>query len=218
MILESFPEFWLCYKPEGVAVNDIDGEPGFISRLKQETGRDKLHPVHRLDAETSGLMLVALTTDANQIFSKLFQASLINKRYIAITRCPVGKKPKKKQGRIKGDMKNIRQGSYRLFETQVNPAITHFESTALVSRYRFVNLLPKTGKTHQLRVAMKAVGMPVVGDKRYGGEVSDRMYLHAYALSFDFKGQPYSFQCEPKSGELFKRLHFSELMSQGESV
>ena len=70
---------------------------------------------------------------------------------------------------------------------------------------------PKTGKTHQLRVAMKSLGSPILGDELYGGDKADRTYLHAYQLSFDYSGLKVQIKGTPineseKCGEIFQRF------------
>ncbi len=174
-----------------------------MTRLKQAYPHHCFHPVHRLDKLTSGLLLVALDSDTNRALSHMFQQQLIAKNYVAITRFGQGKSPKKKQGTIKGDMAQARDGSYKLLQTKVNPAHTDFVSVALQDRRRFVLLTPKTGKTHQLRVAMKSISMPILGDERYGGEAADRLYLHAFRLVFTLNGVEFIYQCRPKTGDYF---------------
>ena len=83
-------------------------------------------------------------------------------------------------------MGKARNGSYRLLRTLDNPAITRFWSRLDTSfGERLFLLKPHTGKTHQLRVAMKSLGAPIFGDTRYGGDEADRTYLHAWALEFN---------------------------------
>lgn len=62
---------------------------------------------------------------------------------------------------------------------------------------------PISGKTHQIRVALKSLGSPIIGDKRYKGSVSDRLYLHSYVLQFTYKNQFFNATCLPQTGKLF---------------
>ena len=160
------------------------------------------HPVHRLDKETTGLWLVALNSDANQALCRQFQERKVKKLYLAIT----SGKPNKKQGVIKGDMQRSRRSQWHLCRSQENPAITFFKSVGLGSGLRLVLCQPLTGKTHQIRVALKSLGSAIAGDRIYAAanaQQFDRLYLHAYALAFEWQGQFFSFQCEPNSGDLF---------------
>jgi len=148
------------------------------------------------------LILAKSSEDANSI-TKLFENREIQKFYLAIST----RKPKKKQGWIKGDMGSARRGSYKFLKTNDNPAVTQFISAALRTHERFFLLKPHTGKTHQIRVALKSIGSPIAGDMRYAAvedaKLEERGYLHAYALKFSLEGKEFSFICEPKEGERF---------------
>ncbi|SIS64592.1 tRNA pseudouridine32 synthase / 23S rRNA pseudouridine746 synthase [Thalassolituus maritimus] len=173
---------WLVLdKPAGQSFHSEDGEPGFFAAAEAALGQ-KLWPVHRLDKVTSGLVLVATSTESAAFLSQQFAERTTSKYYLALSR----QRPKKKQGIIKGDMGKARNGSYRLLRTLDNPAITRFWSRFDTSGgERLFLLKPHTGKTHQLRVAMKSLGAPILGDTRYGGDQADRTYLHAWALEFN---------------------------------
>ena len=76
-------------------------------------------------------------------------------------------------------------------------------------------LKPSTGKTHQIRVALKSVGAPIIGDRLYGGNLDtsiDRTYLHAFSLRFQLNGQEYSYLAPPKHGRLFLAPQVVELI------
>jgi tRNA pseudouridine32 synthase/23S rRNA pseudouridine746 synthase len=107
-------------------------------------------------------------------------------------------------------MKKARGGAWKLSRTMNNPAVTQFFSYSLDSGLRLFLLKPLTGKTHQLRVALKSLGSPVLGDPVYcrsasGVKSPDRGYLHAYALRFTLTEKSYSFAAQPDKG-----IHFSE--------
>jgi tRNA pseudouridine32 synthase/23S rRNA pseudouridine746 synthase len=86
-----------------------------------------------------------------------------------------------------------------LASTQINPAVTQFISQNCRPNERWFLLKPHTGKTHQLRVALKSLGAPIAGDRRYDAvekaQHEDRGYLHAYALRFEYDGEDYEFAC-----------------------
>lgn len=165
-----------------------------------DTSVIKLWPVHRLDKATSGLVIFAKSAKAAADFTPMFSQQEVTKHYIALA---LGK-PKKKQGWVKGDMEKGRNGSWLLARTQTNPAITQFTSCAIEvekkEAKRLYLIKPKTGKTHQIRVALKSIGCPILGDTRYKGEKSDRCYLHALALSFNWQGEVCNFKAEPEQG------------------
>ncbi len=190
-------------KPAGLNFHSEDGEAGVIAQLAAQLNCDSLFPVHRLDKMTSGILLVALNKATAQQFQQMFAAREVEKYYLAMT----DKKPKKKQGWVKGDMQPARNGSWKLSKTTLNPAITQFISVSTQPGERLFLLKPSTGKTHQLRVAMKSLGAPICGDSRYANkreaQQEDRGYLHAYALRFQLHEQNFEFVCPPNSGQRF---------------
>lgn len=207
-ILLTHGDFYLCYKPHDVNFHD-EGESGqgFFNRLKSQLN-ETIYPVHRLDKITSGIVIVARNKSAAQFFQQAFELGLIEKRYLAITKG----KPKKKQGTVAGDMGKSRNGAWRLLKTNNNPAITQFFSwgdSETQNRMRYFLLRPISGKTHQLRVALKSLGSPILGDTLYNGASSDRGYLHACQVQFDYNEQTVKHLVAPKSGE-----HFINLPSQ----
>jgi tRNA pseudouridine32 synthase/23S rRNA pseudouridine746 synthase len=136
----------------------------------------------------------------------MFSEGLIDKTYIAVAKG----KPKKKQGLIVGDMEKSRRGQWKLIPSTVNPARTRFYSILLDPKYRLYILKPITGKTHQLRVAMKSLSVPILGDRLYAAEDSDRVYLHAFCLKFSFKSKDFIFKLMPTTGEYFTRIRAEE--------
>ncbi len=174
----------------------------FINEIKKAFSCN-LYPVHRLDKITSGILLFAKTPDVARELGELFSQKKIKKTYLALS----NKRPHKKQGHIKGDLIKTRQGSYRLDRSLNNPSITSFKSISLEDRdkpLRLFILFPKTGKTHQLRVVMKSLGSPIIGDMRYGNDQADRAYLHCYSLEFELDGIKHFFKSYPKHGNYFE--------------
>ena len=104
-------------------------------------------------------------------------------------------------------MQKARNGAWKLCQSKENPAITRFESVSCEPNLRLFILKPQTGKTHQLRVAMKSLGSPILGDTLYGKNTEniDRTYLHAARLQFEFKGQAFDVFIPPKEGEWWHR-------------
>ncbi|AWB69033.1 TIGR01621 family pseudouridine synthase [Saccharobesus litoralis] len=196
--------FVIAYKPENVDFHDDsqNGNQGFFNQTKHELQLTELYPCHRLDKVTSGLIIFAKTLNAEHAFNELFKNKNIQKIYLAIS----DRKPSKKQGKVAGDMEKSRNSAWRLSRSQMNPAITHFNSIALTEGKRLFVLKPATGKTHQLRVMMKSLGSPICGDQLYKGTEVDRVYLHAYQLKFSLFGEDYTFSQFPNSGSWFLSL------------
>lgn len=209
-IIYEHQDWILCYKPAGLDFHDDQDVLGFMSVLKRQLDRPDLLPVHRLDKPTSGLILVAKNQTSCAQLCEAFAARHVEKYYLAV--CP--KTLKKKQGAIIGDMDKSRRGTFKLLKTRLNPAVTQFLSFSIGEGRRVCLLKPKTGKTHQLRVAMKSLSGAIEGDKAYGGSSLDRLYLHAYSISFEFEGQRYQFVEPPREGELFTSEPFLKLMPE----
>lgn len=208
-VIGDYPEFLLVNKPPGRDFHDSDGVMGFFNAVKLELGLSDLWPVHRLDKPTSGVLLMAKNKIAAHTLAELFAKQQISKCYLALAQG----KPKKKQGKVQGDMVRSRRGTWRLERSLSRPAITHFDSTSFSPGTRLYSLQPKTGKTHQLRVAMKSLSTPILGDSPYGGAISDRTYLHAYSLGFVYKAKRYFWQCIPQDGELFLSSEFRQSLA-----
>lgn len=103
-------------------------------------------------------------------------------------------------------MEKSRNGAWKLCHRKENPAVTQFSSISLEPSLRHFILQPTTGKTHQLRVAMKSLGSPILGDKLYAGSVADRVYLHAYQLEFEYENEQICVQAEPTSGHFWQKI------------
>ncbi len=200
------------HKPAGIPFHDRDEQEGLmvqIRRLMEEGALPAwgpLYPVHRLDAVTSGVLLLARSAEAARILGDAFAARRIQKLYVALSL----HKPSKKQGRIVGDMERSRRGTWKLLRSTEAPAITRFVSQHIADSQppvRLFLLKPETGKTHQIRVAMKSLGAPIFGDALYGGVeadcASDRVYLHAWRLQYDLFGESVEIVAPLSGGTLF---------------
>lgn len=212
-LIEHNEQFVIVDKMPGISFHTEEGVLGIVERVKAALGLSELYPVHRLDKITSGLLILARTEAANRELSALFRERLVEKYYLAIS----DHKPTKKQGAIKGDMERSRRKAWKLCKSTANPAITQFVSTSLEPGKRLYLVRPKTGKTHQIRVALKSISAPVMGDSIYSAEMAgqcDRGYLHAFALRFKFNQQDYCFICPPTEGKYFVSKTFSETIQQ----
>lgn len=196
-------DFIVFDKPAELNFHSEDSEAGFVVLASQQLNIEQLYSVHRLDKITSGLIILAKSSKVANQLTKLFEKKEIQKFYLALSL----RKPKKKQGWVKADMGSSRRGTYKLLQSKENPAITQFISCALQVKERFFLVKPHTGKTHQIRVALKSIGSPIAGDIRYANadeaKKEDRGYLHAYALSFVLNEEKFSFICKPSFGKRF---------------
>lgn len=158
--------------------------------------------VHRLDRDTSGILVLARGTAMHRLLSMAFAAREVDKRYVA----QVAGKPKQDSGEI--DLPIIVDWPNRP-KQHVNyvigkPSLTRYSllSHDDASNTSLLELEPVTGRTHQLRVHLSEIGHPILGDTLYGGGVAnsaERLLLHARLLSFShpFSNEPLQFICEP---------------------
>lgn len=198
-ILQQTDDFIVVHKPAGASVHKDQQTSGFVMQLCEFLGIEQLYPVHRLDKVTSGLMVLAKHSAAAAELSEQFRLRKVTKYYLALS----DKKPRRKQGAIVGDMEKARRGSWKLLKSKCNPAVTQFFSSSVKPGIRLFLLKPTTGKTHQLRVAMKSEGAPILGDPLYASSEADRAYLHAYYLSFSYQDKRYNFSCMPTISRYF---------------
>lgn len=195
-------DFIVINKPPGIGVHQEKQLEGVVTAMQKQLGFGKLWLVHRLDKVTSGLLVLGKSAESTARLSKLFAQRKIQKYYFAIS----DRKPKKKQGNVMGDMRVLRDGKWALSKTLNNPAIGQFFSCSMGNGFRFFVIKPHTGKTHQIRVMMKSLSSPILGDNLYTGSSNDRVYLHAYMLQFSDLGTDYQLRCFPQSGSHFKEL------------
>ncbi|MFW1677105.1 TIGR01621 family pseudouridine synthase [Pontibacter sp. JAM-7] len=200
-IIQETADFLVVDKAPGVAMHKDQAESGLVMQIKADLALSALLPVHRLDKVTSGVLLFAKHPQAASLLSQQFARREVEKFYLAIS----DQKPRRKQGLIVGDMERSRRGGWKLLRSRENPAITQFFSTSLSSGLRLFLLKPHTGKTHQLRVALKSEGAPILGDWQYhsASQGIDRTYLHAYSLQFHWDGQPVTVCSPPSNGQYF---------------
>jgi len=134
--------------------------------------------IHRLDRDTSGIMIGARNPETAKILQKQFADRKVKKIYYAI----LDGKPKLQTANIELPIER-NPSTPSTFRVGINgkPATTKYEVLDSSDEYSYVKLIPKTGRTHQLRVHMKYLNTPILGDRVYGKQ-SDRLFLHAYSL------------------------------------
>lgn len=142
--------------------------------------------VHRLDMDTSGLMVLALTTDAHKSLSGQFKNRTVKKQYLAVLEGIV----EKEQGEIKLPFRlDLTNRPYQIYDPVYGKwGITLWEKRVVTNYQTQILFTPITGRTHQLRVHAShpmGLGCPIVGDRLYGhGKPGERLLLHASYLSF----------------------------------
>ncbi|MBI2775588.1 RluA family pseudouridine synthase [Candidatus Dependentiae bacterium] len=201
-IIYEHKEFLIVAKPAGLMVHkpsayntDVTLVDWLLSRwqqLKMVGDQDRPGIVHRLDKDTSGLMVIPRTNYAHFKFSDLFKNRAIKKTYLAIVR---GHPDRTGSIDFPIDRDPITRNKMSHQSGQGRAALTHYKVLEYFTDTTLVEVLPVTGRTHQIRVHFNAIGHPLEGDILYGKKSSriDRQALHATSLSFAFDGEPFSF-------------------------
>jgi 23S rRNA pseudouridine1911/1915/1917 synthase len=177
-------------KPAGVVVHPGAGHASgtLVHGLAGRTaGGDEERPgiVHRLDRDTSGLLVVARSDDAYEKLQELVRNREVERHYVALVRG----RPRSWRGTIDAPIGRDRDEPTRQSLDTDSPreAVTHFEVDELLGAYALLNVRLETGRTHQIRVHLAAIDLPVVGDRVYGvpDKALERQFLHANRLAFE---------------------------------
>ena len=177
-------------KPAGIVVHPGPGHAsgtlvhGLLGRVAGGEVRERPGIVHRLDRDTSGLLVVARSEDAYEGLRNLVRRRELERRYKALVRG----RPQSWRGRIEAPIGRDRHEPTRMSLDTDTPrdAVTHFEVEQLLDRHALLDVRLETGRTHQIRVHLAAIGLPVVGDPFYGVPDPElkRQFLHAWRLAF----------------------------------
>ena len=135
--------------------------------------------VHRLDRDTSGVVIMAKSPEVQAFLKKQFQDRTTHKTYYAV----VSGQPK--LGAAKIDLpiaRDLKRPTTFRVDANGKDSETYYEVIKSNDKYSLIELKPTTGRTHQLRVHLKYLGHPILGDPLYGGEKAGRLYLHANKL------------------------------------
>jgi len=224
IIIFQNKDFIVIDKPAGLAVHSgvnisektlVDFLLEKFPELKNVGDDPKLRPgiVHRLDKETSGLMIVARNQKTFEYLKELFKNRKVEKKYLAL----VHGKLNEKEGQIEGEMgrskRDFRKQSLVRGKINVRKerySLTHYKVKKEFDDCSLLEVFPKTGRTHQIRVHLHSIGHPIVGDKKYTfkkykKKSAARMFLHAAEISFPGpKGEQYTFQSQLPKWEIPK--------------
>jgi 23S rRNA pseudouridine1911/1915/1917 synthase len=193
------PDLMVVDKPAGVVTHPAPGHHGVTLAELLPAGT---RVVHRLDKDTSGLLLVARSEAALDELQRMMKAREITREYTAL----VEGHPDADRGTIDAPIGRDR-GNRTVMSTRTDrarDAITHFEVLERLPRTSLLRVRLETGRTHQIRAHLAAIGHPVVGDPQYGGSASgrrlglDRQFLHASTLMFRHPFSRELVRCESK--------------------
>jgi 23S rRNA pseudouridine1911/1915/1917 synthase len=196
----------LVDKPAGVVVHPTPGRTegtlvhGLLTRGAAGGTADRPGIVHRLDRDTSGLLVVTRSEEAHRRMQQLVRKRELKREYLAL----VGGHPRSRTGRIEASIGRDRTDPTRHSLDTATPrdAVTHFELAEILPQHALLRIRLETGRTHQIRVHLEAIGLPLAGDPVYG-EARDlgleRQFLHAARLAFQ---HPFTGECVEATSEL----------------
>jgi len=196
MFLENNENFVVINKPAGIPVQlGTKSKKNIIDILRSTSEFEGTSPytVHRIDKETTGLLIVAKNRQYAQLFTSLFRIRKIHKTYLCIV---LGQLPKNK-GTLKDEL------FYYENENKIKTiGITHYVVLDSNNSYSLLKLNPETGRKHQLRKQLLIHGNPILGDTKYRmlknySTKRNTLMLHAYRINFSIAGIKYNFSAEP---------------------
>ena len=194
LFIENNKNFVVINKPAGIAVQSgTKSKKNILDILRSTKEFQGTYPyaVHRIDKETTGILIVAKNREYAQLFTSLFRIRKIHKTYLCIV---VGELEKNK-GTLKDEL--FHYDGYKKIKTK---AVTHFTVIDSNYNYSLLKLNPETGRKHQLRKQLLIHGCPILGDDKYRISESyakkNILMLHAYKINFSIAGTKYNFSAE----------------------
>jgi 23S rRNA pseudouridine955/2504/2580 synthase len=199
LIIWEDEEICVLNKPSGLATQGGTKTTRHLDGLLQAYGCGKpFRLVHRLDRDTSGVLIVAKTLKMSIFLSDAFKKKLVKKVYWAI----VQKTPSIKQGTINAPIAKVEEGSKEKMVVDFDDgkaAITEYRVLkSLKDGSSWLELKPETGRTHQLRVHTSYMGHPIIGDKKYGSTEDETLHLHSRKITIPISsGRTLTFVAPP---------------------
>lgn len=198
-------------KPGGLpVVPDPTGDESLLDHL-QGRYEHQLHPVHRIDRPVSGLVTWAKTAEAMTALTRMWQQRQVQKTYLAIVSTPP---PETKATLVHYAERIVKNNKTKLHTEDGkgrDEAILHYELVAKTERYYLLQIHLETGRHHQIRAQLAAIGCPIRGDVKYGAKRSNRdrsIDLHAWKidLKHPFSGKKLHFKAPPPAEVLWQAL------------
>lgn len=186
LLYRQYDAFLAFDKPFGIRTHRVaDGQLGFVDYLNEKLGKQLL-VVHRLDKETSGVILFAENKDTARQLSELFEQQSIKKTYYFLTDQKIEKTELSVSSHIE------KQGDFFISSSdKESNSETDFSFVKTEGAYYLWEARPKTGKPHQIRLHARQCGIPILGDSEHGGSAYFRLALHAARIEFNLHGRDY---------------------------
>ena len=192
-IIYEDDELLVIDKPAGLTVHPAPGHSShtlvnaLLSHLSElpDSGEDRPGIVHRLDKDTSGVMVVAKNVTAQENLMDQFKARTVIKRYQVLVKGHLSPKEGVIEAPVGRDPRH-RQQMAVVPESRGREATTEYTVIGYIGDFTLLEVRPVSGRTHQIRVHLKAIGFPVAGDKVYGVKAAplNRQFVHASVLGF----------------------------------
>ena len=202
-VIEDNENFIIINKPSGIAVQaGTKSFKNIIDTIKNTKYFENSKPyiVHRIDKETSGLLIIAKNRQYAQLFTSLFRIRKIHKTYLALV-----------YGKVNNSVKTMRDKLtyYENKKKITQKAISNLKIIKSNEGYSFIELNPITGRKHQLRKQLLKIGNPIIGDNKYflnNRKIvkAKNLMLHAYRIKFMINNVQYNFKA--KYNELFENF------------
>ncbi len=185
-------------------------KPRLASDIDPEGQNNRAGIVHRLDRGTSGVIIVAKTAAAQKYLNRQFSTRKVKKTYYALVKGRLGKTEAQINMPIE---RNPKQPSTFRPGANGRVALTQYLVIATNDKYSLLKVTPITGRTHQIRVHLRAINHPIVGDTVYGGEPADRLMLHAASIEVNLPNSyPRTFSAPlPKDFKKFIKVSKAQL-------
>lgn len=205
----------IANKPAGMMVHPVREEQdgtlvhALAAHFAQRGEQVSIHPVHRLDKDTSGAILIAKSSYGHQLADRLLREGGIHREYVAV----VSGLLEKQRGTIDAPIgRDPKHPTKRRVALGGDAAVTHYEVIKQSSYMSMVRVWLETGRTHQIRVHFEHIGHPLAGDAMYGGArgLLRRQALHASSLTFHHPLLNEKLQCEAPLPADLKRLISAE--------
>lgn len=223
-ILHTHEHFFIVYKPAHILVHPTENDnytPTLVdwllcqyNELKEVGDSERPGIVHRLDKDTSGLLVIPRTNYAHKIFGDMFKKRTIKKTYFAIVKgapptsgtidLSIGRNPiHRKKMMTFTHLDSFAPATTKVsvrgnHQSTARQSLTHYQTKEYFTDYALVEVKPVTGRTHQIRVHFSAIGHPLLGDQLYGqtSKLIARQALHAFSLTFEFQEEQFHFEKE----------------------